>query len=83
VLKRLLWLTIGVGLGVSLSFWVARTIRQTLRRYTPERIRRDLNRGARTFGKNLRAAIAEGRVAMREREAEIRAELAQTSRFSR
>ena len=74
--KRLLWLLIGAGFGFGVSFWVVRTVRQTVERYTPERLSNDLGGALQAFGKDLRAAVAEGREAMREREAELRAELA-------
>jgi hypothetical protein len=80
VFKRLLWLTIGAGFGVGLSFWVARFLRDTIERYTPERVSSDLADALRSLGTNLRGAVAEGREAMREREQEIRAELSATRR---
>jgi hypothetical protein len=78
--KRLLWLIIGAGFGFGVSFWVARFVRDTIQRYTPERVSSDLAGALRSFGSDLRAAVAEGREAMREREEEIRAELAATRR---
>jgi hypothetical protein len=61
MLKRLRWMTVGAGLGFGMSFWVVRAVRQRLQRYTPQGLKND-----------LRAAFAEGRVAMREREAQLR-----------
>jgi hypothetical protein len=74
--KRLFWLLIGAGFGFGLSFWVVRFVRTTVDRYTPERVSADLAGALRDLGKDLRAAVAEGREAMREREAELREELA-------
>jgi hypothetical protein len=76
VFKRLFWLLVGAGFGFGLSFWLARFVRQTVERYTPERMSADLAGAWRQFGEDLRAAAAEGREAMREREAELRSELA-------
>ena len=73
--KRLLWLTIGAGLGVGFSFWVLRFVRSALARYTPERVSADLASAVQGLGRDLRAAVAEGRLAMRERESELREEL--------
>jgi hypothetical protein len=73
--KRLFWLMIGIGFGFGVSFWVMRFVRETVQRYTPERMSADLSDAIRSLGADLRAAVAEGREAMREREAEIRAEL--------
>jgi len=73
--KRLFWLCVGVGLGFGLSYWLARLLRQTAERYSPERVSNDVADGLRRLGADVRAAVAEGRDAMREREAELRAEL--------
>ena len=78
--KRLFWLIIGAGFGFGVSFWVMRFVRETMQRYTPERVSADLAGALRDLGKDLRAAVAEGREAMREREAEIRHELESTHR---
>lgn len=75
MLKRLFWLLLGAGFGFGVSFWLVRTIRQTVERYTPERMSAELASALRDLGKDLRAAVAEGRDAMREREAELRAEM--------
>jgi len=73
--KRLFWLMVGAGFGFGVSFWLMRVVRETMQRYTPERVSADLSGALRAFGQDLRAAVADGREAMREREAEIRAEL--------
>ena len=71
--KRLFWLLMGVGFGV--SFWITRFVRSTVERYTPERVSADLAGALKQFGADLKDAAAEGRQAMREREAELLAEL--------
>ena len=73
--KRLFWLCIGVGFGFGLSYWLARFLRQTAERYSPERVSNDVVESARRLGTDVRTAIEEGREAMRKREAELRAEL--------
>ena len=78
--KRLLWLIIGAGFGFGVSFWITRFVRETVQRYTPERVSADLADALRGLGADLRAAVAEGREAMREREAEIREELVSARR---
>jgi hypothetical protein len=77
VLRRLIWLLIGAGFGFGASFWLMRFVRETAARYTPERVSADLADAIKGLGTDLRAAVAEGREAMREREAELRAELGQ------
>ena len=74
--KRLLWLMIGVGFGFGTAFWVLRHLRATVDRYRPERVTSDLAAAITSFGADLRAAVAEGRLAMREREEALRADLA-------
>ena len=73
--RRLFWLLMGAGFGFGVSFWLMRFVRSTVERYTPERVSADLAGALKEFGKDLRAAVEEGREAMREREAEIRIEL--------
>jgi len=72
VFKRLLWFSIGCGS----SLWVMRTVRRTVERLAPHRLTQDAVAGARTAGAQVRAALEEGKAAMREREAELRAEIA-------
>ncbi|MGH9178785.1 MAG: hypothetical protein ACRD0N_09565 [Acidimicrobiales bacterium] len=73
--KRLFWLLVGVGFGFGMSFWVTRMFRERVARYSPEHVSAELARALRDFGKDLRAAVAEGADAMREREAALRQEL--------
>jgi hypothetical protein len=75
VFKRLFWLLVGVGFGFGLAFWLTRTVRRTVERYSPEALAGNLSDAMRALGADLRAAVAEGRDAMREREAQLRAEL--------
>ena len=70
--KRVLWFSLGCGS----SLWVMRTVRRTVERLMPQRLTQDAVAGARTAGAQLKAALDEGRSAMREREAELRAEIA-------
>ena len=73
--KRLFWLAVGTGLGFGLSFWIMRTVRSTIERYTPERVSSDLAAALRHLGEDVRAAVSEGRAAMAERESELRESL--------
>ena len=73
--KRLFWLIIGIGFGFGASFWLMRFVRETVQRYTPERVSADLTKALKQFGADLRAAVEEGREAMREAEAELREKL--------
>ena len=73
--KRLFWLLVGASLGFCGSFWVVRAFKQTVERYAPRRVSNELSGAARSLGRDIRLAFAEGREAMREREIALRAEL--------
>jgi hypothetical protein len=83
VFKRLFWLTVGFGSGIGTSWYVVRSVKRTVRRTVAAYPASELAgraatraaRGVRTFGGDVRDALAEGGVAMREREAELRAEV--------
>jgi hypothetical protein len=75
VFKRLFWLTIGASLGFGSSWWITRTIKQKLERFLPARLSAGVTTTAHTVSGTVRAAVAEGRVAMHERETELRAQL--------
>jgi len=59
--KRLFWLVVGAVAGFGGSVWLQRRIRQAVDRFAPEQVQAD-----------VKAAFTEGRVAMRDREAELR-----------
>jgi hypothetical protein len=70
--RRLFWLMMGAGFGFGMSFWLTRFVRETAARYAPERVSADLAGALRGIGTDVRAAVADGRAAMREREDELR-----------
>ncbi len=78
--KRLFWLSVGLTAGFGSSFWLMRTVRRTVERLTPERLTQDVVAGARSVGAELKAAVEEGRTAMRQREVELRAEIERRTR---
>ncbi|MBA3653192.1 MAG: hypothetical protein H0W70_03245 [Actinobacteria bacterium] len=73
--KRLFWLMVGAGFGFGVSFWLMRFVRSTVERYSPGRVSDDVAKAVRGFGQELRAAVAEGRDAMREYERDMRRKL--------
>jgi hypothetical protein len=73
--KRLFWLVIGAGFGFGISFWLMRFVRDTVERYRPEQVSADLAGALTQLGSDIRAAVAEGRLAMQEREEELRSQL--------
>ncbi len=78
--KRTFWLSVGLTAGFGSSFWLMRTVRRTVERLTPQRLSKDAVAGARAAGDQFKAALDEGRVAMRQREAELRAEVERRTR---
>jgi len=75
LVRRLVWFTSGATAGFGGAIWVRRRIRRTVRRYAPEQLQADATASVRRLGWDVRDAVVEGRSAMREREAELRAEL--------
>ena len=70
--KRLFWLTTGAGFGFGMSLWVQRTVKRTAARYSPQRVSGGLTRTVKGYAGELKAAVDEGREAMREREAVLK-----------
>jgi hypothetical protein len=64
--KRVIWWGAGFSAGLGSSFWVKRAVNRKVARYVPTEIRRTVGTKARSAGTNLRAAVSEGRHAMRE-----------------
>ncbi|MGH8992815.1 MAG: hypothetical protein ACRDYV_12250 [Acidimicrobiia bacterium] len=69
--KRVRWIVMGMGMGASGSVWVRRKMRRFLKSYTPPAV---ATRAAASAKDEFKAAWTEGREAMREREAELRAD---------
>ena len=76
MLKRLRWIVMGMGVGASASVWAQRKVKVLLRTYTPPEVAsRAAKRGTEAAGRTageVRTAFAEGKQAMRQREAELR-----------
>jgi hypothetical protein len=70
--KRVFWLTVGYGAGIGTSWYAARKVKAAARRYTPEGLGDRVSETATAISGNVKAAVTEGRSAMREREAELR-----------
>jgi hypothetical protein len=73
VFKRLFWLVVGFVLGLGSSWAVMRRVRRVATRYVPAEV---VDRWSGT----VRAAVGEGRAAMRSREAELKESLARGAR---
>jgi hypothetical protein len=72
VFRRLFWLVTGAAFGFGLSFWLMRFVKDTVERYSPERVSGNVADAFKAFGADVRAAAAEGRMAMRETEEQLR-----------
>jgi hypothetical protein len=70
--KRVFWLTVGYGAGLGTSWYAARKVKAAARRYTPEGLGERVSDTVTGISGNVKAAVTEGRTAMREREAELR-----------
>ncbi len=70
-MRRLFW----VGVGVAAAYYGARWIRRKREQYSPAAMSGRAQETLNDLGKLLRVAIEEGRRAMAEKEAEIRAAL--------
>jgi hypothetical protein len=70
--KRVFWLTLGYGAGIGTSWYATRKVKAAARRYTPDGLADRLTGTVSDTSDKLRAALADGRVAMRRREAELR-----------
>ena len=67
--KRLSWFGVGFTVGLGSSWAVRRRVRRVAARYAPTEV---VDR----WGGTMRAAVDEGRTAMRDREAHLRATVA-------
>lgn len=63
--KRIRWITAGLAAGFGASLWLQRKMRSVATRYRPAGV-------AVATADRAREALKEGRIAMREREAELR-----------
>jgi hypothetical protein len=73
--KRVRWLGMGAVAGVGASAWAQRRLRRTLDQHPSIRTGAGLLAGARRVGRDVGAAVADGRQAMNQREAVLRADL--------
>ena len=74
MLKRIFFTFLGLGIGLFIGAFVVRRMDAASRAVAPGTLAHQAGRVAGTLVDRVRAAVAEGRQAMREREAELRAE---------
>lgn len=73
--KRFFWLCVGMTVGTGQTLWFMRKLRRRVDRYRPSNVGSDVAETLTSLGRDVRAAVSEGRVAMNEREAELKARL--------
>jgi hypothetical protein len=76
--RRIFWLALGLGAGATAAVLTARWARRQGQKVAPANLGRQVSRGASDLGRLVRTALADGRQAMADREAEIRRELDET-----
>ena len=69
--KRLFWLTVGAAAGFSGSYWIQQRVKRTVERFAPDNLQAD-----------AKAAVVEGRLAAKQREAELRERYRPSSRLN-
>ena len=71
-MRRLFWLGVGAIAGASGTVWAERKVRSQLEMLGPDHLVVTAGNKARDVGRSVADAVAEGRGAMREREAQLR-----------
>ena len=74
-MRRMFWSTIGIGIGVVVGVTAVRWMNRTKQRLSPPNLARGASSAGAAFADRFREAVEEGRIAMEEREAELREEL--------
>jgi hypothetical protein len=73
--RRLFWLLVGIVLGMGVTVWLLRALRIRVLESTPAGVAIEVGGSVRRLGADLRDAVDEGRLAMQEREVELRLRL--------
>jgi hypothetical protein len=71
--KRVRWVAVGYGLGATTSYLAARRLRRTAQKYTPNEVATRVGSTVGGTARSVQSAVSQGRSAMRDREAELRA----------
>jgi hypothetical protein len=69
--RRLFWLALGLGAGAAAAIMSARFLRRQREKVAPTRLAREARGGMLDLAKLVSESIAEGKQAMREKEAEL------------
>ena len=71
-MRRIFWLAIGLGAGVTGAILTARFARKQMERVSPSHLAQQARGGLLEFSKLVSESMAEGKRAMREKEEELR-----------
>jgi hypothetical protein len=74
-MRRVFWMLFGIGMGAAVGVGVMRWTRRTAEQLRPASVSQRAFEFARDWRERLADALEEGRAAMAEREAELRAQL--------
>jgi hypothetical protein len=74
-MRRVFWMLFGIGMGAAVGVGVMRWTRRTAEQLMPASVSQRAFEFARDWRERLADALEEGRAAMAEREAELRAQL--------
>lgn len=74
-MRRFFWVAVGLGAGVTAAILASRWLRRQRERLAPANLGAQAAEGFRDLGELIRSSVGEGRRAMAEKEAEIRAAL--------
>ncbi len=80
MVKRVMWMGTGFACGVGVTLWADYKVRRAVGRLTPGSVGQQAVDRARGAGGSLRAALTDGRAAMRDREGELRRQLLDSAR---
>lgn len=75
--KRTFYFVAGTAAGLGSSLWVQRRVRVAVERYVPEKVQERAAEAAKKVAPAVRDAVTEGREAMRARETQMRADVAE------
>jgi hypothetical protein len=73
--RRIFWLAVGLGAGVTVAVMATRWARQKTEQFAPANVARQAGNVVGDVGRLLREAAGEFRAGMTEKEAEIRASI--------
>jgi hypothetical protein len=79
-MKRVFWGLVGLGMGAAIGVGVMRWAQRAADRLAPQSLAEQVVQAAADWRERLAVAVSAGQEAMAEREAELRAQLAEPGR---